>query len=60
MSDSRQDFGLEIEFTDHLQAVTTSYYYNHTKLHTLQINRAHRLLFSVCYSTHYLFAGNGF
>jgi hypothetical protein len=47
-SNSRRDFGLEIGFSDHFNTrlVTTHNYSAIPDLHTLQIPRAHRLLFS--------------
>jgi hypothetical protein len=51
-SASRRGFGLEIGFIDHFntQLVTTLNYSVIADLHILQIIRAHRLVFSVCYS----------
>jgi hypothetical protein len=51
MSDSRRNFGLEIEFTDHFktQLVITLNYSAIANIHTLQIT-VHRLVLSVCYS----------
>jgi hypothetical protein len=61
MSDSRRGFGLDIGFIDHIntQLVITLNYSAIPKLHTLQITRAHRLLFSVLQSP-LAFPGNGF
>jgi hypothetical protein len=50
-SDPRQDFGLEIRFTDHFNTrlVTTLNYSAIADLHTLQITRPHTLsLSSLC------------
>jgi hypothetical protein len=40
MSDSWRGFGLEIEFIDHLQVLTTNHYNTITNFHTLQITSA--------------------
>jgi ethanolamine utilization microcompartment shell protein EutS len=54
MSDSRRGFGMDIGFIDkfNTQLVITFNYSAIADLHTLQITRAHRLTFSVCYSLH--------
>jgi hypothetical protein len=52
--DSWWGFGWDFRFIDHLctQLVITLNYSAIADLHTLQITRAHRLVFSVCYSLH--------
>jgi hypothetical protein len=45
MSDYRRGFGLEVEFIDHLQNVTTSNYNTIGGFHTLQIATAHAKYF---------------
>jgi hypothetical protein len=52
MSDSWSGFWLEIGFIDHLLVVTTSNYNSLIELHNLLTTRAHRLVFSFCYSLH--------
>jgi hypothetical protein len=42
-----------------LHVVTTNNYNTIADFHTLQITGAHRLVFSVCYTLHYPFPGNG-
>jgi hypothetical protein len=51
MSDNRLGFALDIEFIDHFdtQLIITLNYSAIADLHTLQITRAYRLVFSACY-----------
>jgi hypothetical protein len=62
MSNYRRGFGLDIGFIDHFntQLVITFYYRAIADVHNLQITRAHRLGFSVCYSLHLPFPSIGF
>jgi hypothetical protein len=62
LRDSRRGFGLDIRFTDHFNTefIITINYSAIAGLHTLQITDTHRLVFSVCYSLHESFPGNGF
>jgi hypothetical protein len=52
MCDYRRNFGLENGFIDNLEVVTANNYDIVANFHTLQITRAHRLVFSVYYSLH--------
>jgi hypothetical protein len=56
MVDYRRGFGLEIEFTDHLniRLVTTLYYSTITDFHTLQITTAHAKSFQSAVSSPFL------
>jgi hypothetical protein len=62
MSDPWQGFGLEIGFIDHLylQHVTTSNYNAIANRHPLHFTVIHTLVFSICYTVHFSFPGNGF
>jgi hypothetical protein len=50
MGDYRRGFGLEIVFSDHFntELVTTINYSAIADLHTSQITRGHRPIFSIC------------
>jgi L-asparagine transporter-like permease len=52
MSDSQRGFGLEIEFIDHLQIITTNHYNSIDNFHNLEITTAHAKSFqSSAFST---------
>jgi hypothetical protein len=51
LSDNRWGFGLEIEFTDHLQVITICNYNSIANFHTLQITTAHAKSFQSAVSS---------